>query len=301
MNETTEQQDNIIKGTAFALAAFLCFALTNAFAKLLSDTHHVVELVFYRNLIAFIPFVIYIFAFRKFDTMETKKPVAVLTRAVMATITLGVTFTSYKILPMADATVLLFTASLLLPVLGFLFLNEKVGRYRWMAILIGFGGVAYMAQPSGQIVMLGVIAGLVAALMQAIMMTLARYIKTEEPVTATFYLISIGTIIPALIVPFFGKPIAAENMALFLGMGITGALAQLCIVNAFKQAPAAIVSILNYTGIIWASGLDILIWNTIPSANVIIGAAVIIAANLFILYREHLNAKKPNHHRQQTL
>lgn len=188
---------------------------------------------------------------------------------------------------MADATVLLFTASLLLPVLGFLFLKEHVGPYRWSAILVGFCGVAYMAQPSGQVVMIGIIAGLTAAFMQAVMMTIARYIRTENPMTATFYLIALGTIIPAFIVPFFWQPIAPENLPLFLGMGITGGMAQLCIVNAFKYAPAAIVSILNYTGIIWATGCDILIWNYVPGLPVFIGAGTIIAASLFIVYREN--------------
>lgn len=287
-----KQNENITKGVIFALIAFFCFALTNAFAKLLSDTHHVVELVFWRNLIVFIPLVIFIMTTRKFDILKTKKPIAIFTRAIMATATLGVTFTSYKILPMADATVLLFAASLVLPILGFLFLKEHVGPYRWIAIIIGFCGVAYMAQPSGQVVMIGIIAGLTAALMQAIMMTIARYIKTENPMTSTFYLISLGTILPAFIIPFFWQPIAFTNAPLFLGMGITGGIAQLCIVNAFKNAPAALVAALNYTGIIWATGLDIFIWNYIPGWPVFIGGGVIITSSLFIIYRERLHAKR---------
>jgi len=282
----THHQDRLLKGVAFALIAYLCFVLTNAFAKSLSETHHVVELVFYRNLIVFVPLVTFILARKKFDLLKTNKPKAVISRAIMATATLGVTFTSYKILPMADATVLLFTASLLLPVLGSIFLKEKVGPFRWCAILIGFSGVAYMAQPSGEIIMLGIIAGLIAATMQAIMMTIARYIKTENPITSLFYLITIGTIIPVFAMPFFWQPIMPNELLLFLGLGVTGGMAQLCVVNAFKYAPAAIISTLNYTSIIWASGLDILVWNVMPANNVIIGAAIIVGANLFILYRE---------------
>ena len=292
IDHTDDHQDRVIKGVIFALTAFACFALTNAFAKLLSDTHHVVELVFWRNFIVFMPFVLFILVSRKWDILKTGKPIAVMTRAIMATATLGVTFTSYKLLPMADATVLLFAASLILPVLGFLFLKEHVGPYRWIAIIIGFCGVAYMAQPSGHVVMIGVIAALIAALMQAIMMTIARYIKTEDPMTATFYLISLGTILPAFIMPFFWQPLAPENISLFLGMGITGGIAQLCIVNAFKNAPAAFVAALNYTGLIWAAGLDILIWDHIPGGAVFIGGGIIIASSLFIIYRENM---KKNH------
>jgi len=194
MDEIKPHQDRVIKGVAFALTAFLCFALTNACAKLLSDTHHVIELVFYRNLIVLIPFIVFIVALKKYSVLKTKKPIAVMTRAIMATVCLAVTYTAYKILPMADATVLLFAASLILPVLGFLFLKEHVGPYRWAAIFVGFCGVAYMAQPTGQIIMIGIIAALVSALMQGIMMTIARYIKTEDPMTATFYLMALGTV-----------------------------------------------------------------------------------------------------------
>lgn len=285
-------QDSVTKGVIFALTAFACFALTNVFAKLLSDTHHVIELVFWRNLIVFIPLAAFVLITKKFDILKTKKPIAVVSRAVMAVATLGVTFTSYKLLPMADATVLLFAASLVLPVLGFLFLKERVGPYRWIAIIIGFCGVAYMAQPSGQLAFYGIIAGLFAALMQGIMMTIARYIKTEDPMTSTFYLISIGAVLPAFIMPFFWQPITIENLPLFLGMGATGGLAQLCIVNAFKNAPAAIVAALNYTGLIWATGFDILIWNTIPGVPVFIGGGIIIASSLFIIYRENKHAKR---------
>lgn len=289
-NTEAPHQDRLIKGAIFAIIAFLCFVVTNAFAKSLADKHHVIEMVFYRNLIVFVPFIAYIVIRKKFDLLKTNKPVAVISRALIAVATLGVTFTSYKILPMADATVLLFTASLLLPALGAIFLKEHIGPYRWGAIFIGFGGVAFMAQPSGKIFIIGIIAGLLAAFMQAVMMTIARYIKTENPLTATFYLIALGTIIPLFAMPFIWQPIMERELLLFLGMGITGGLAQICIVNAFKYASTAIVGALNYTSIIWASGLDIIIWNTSISVNVIIGAVIIIAANLFILYRERLKS-----------
>ena len=283
---TYQHHDRLLKGVLFGLCAYMCFVLTNACAKSLAQSHHVVELVFYRNLIVFIPLAIFVIGFKKFDLLKTNKPVAVITRATMATATLGVTFTAYKILPLADATVLLFAASLLLPVLGSVFLKEQVGPYRWGAIFVGFSGVAYMAQPSGDVVVFGIIAGLIAATMQAIMMTIARYIKTENPLTSLIYLISIGTILPLFAMPFFWQPVAQNEILILIGMGLTGGMAQLCVVNAFKYAPAAIVSTLNYTGIIWASGLDILVWKVMPANNVLIGAAIIVAANLFILYRE---------------
>ncbi len=285
-------QENLVKGVACALIAFLCFALTNALAKLLSDTHHVVELVFYRNLIVFVPLLIFILASRKFHLLKTNKPIAVLSRALMATATLGVTFTSYKMLPMADATVLLFAASLVLPVLSFIFLKEHVGIYRWSAIIIGFCGVAIMVHPSGNTALLGTIAALTAAVMQAIMMTIARYIKTEAPLTATFYLMALGTLLPAFAVPFFSSPFTPEDIPLLFGMGLTGGAAQLCVVYAFKNAPAAIVSIMNYTGLLWATGLDILIWKTVPGWPVFIGGGIIIISSLFIIYREHKNKIK---------
>jgi drug/metabolite transporter (DMT)-like permease len=114
-----------------AMGGFFMFTIMNMFAKLLSENHSVIEIAFYRNLIASMPFLIMVFAFGRREILVLKsKPTLVGVRAVIGTISLVTTFAAFSLMPMADTTALLFTSSLFIPVLGVIFLKESVGRYR---------------------------------------------------------------------------------------------------------------------------------------------------------------------------
>lgn len=286
-------QEHLIKGVLLALTAFFLFAVMSAAAKFLSSTHHVAEIAFYRNAIFFVPLLAYILLKKRMQLFKTKKPRAVAFRAIIGSISLIVTYATFAELPMADATVLLFASSIITPIIAYFALKEHIGIYRTAAIVIGLGGVALMAAPTGAVNPLGVILGLSAATMHAMMYSVLRYLKTEDSLTVTFYFIMAGFIIPGIFfMPFVASPIQNTlELGLFLMLGISGGCAQLCLANAHRHAPASLIAPLNYTGLIWATGFDIVIWKYIPGWPVFAGGAIIIAASLFIIYRENKNAK----------
>lgn len=284
----SDHKDHIIKGMVAGLAAFFMLAVMNVFAKLLSETHHVIEIAFYRNLIATLPFLFMIFVMKKKEIMKiNQRPLGVIARAVIGTISLVTTFAAFAAMPMADTTAFLFTASLIIPVLGFFFLGEKVGIYRWGAVLVGFIGVLIMLRPGGDINALGVTLALSAASMHAILQTILRYLgKTEKPETITFYFVSIGTVVAALPLPWVASMPTLQEIPLFLGVGLTGLLAQYLLSVAFGNAPAAVVTVFNYSGIIWATIFGWMIWFDWPALTIWIGGGIVIASNIFILWRE---------------
>ena len=168
-------QEHVVLGMSAAMAAFFMFTIMNMFAKLLSVNHSVIEIAFYRNLIASLPFLVMVFAFGKREILVLRnKPGLVGLRALLGSISLITTFAAFSMMPMADTTALLFTSSLFIPVLGVLLLKESVGPYRWAAVLIGFIGVLIMANPSGQGNFLGIIIALSAAMMHAFLQILLR-------------------------------------------------------------------------------------------------------------------------------
>lgn len=281
-------KDNIIKGMIAGIAAFFMLAVMNVFAKLLSETHHVVEIAFYRNLIATIPFLIMIFIMGKREIMKiNQRPLGVVARAVIGTLSLITTFAAFAAMPMADTTAFLFTASLIIPILGILFLGERVGIYRWSAVAIGFIGVLIMLNPTGNVNMIGVTLALSAAGMHAILQTILRYLgKTEKPETITFYFVAIGTFVAALPLPWVASLPTLEEIPLFLGVGITGLLAQYLLSIAFGNAPAAVVTVFNYSGIIWATIFGWMIWSDWPTLSIWIGGTIVIASNIFMVWRE---------------
>lgn len=287
-SKDTEHQDNVVRGMLAALGAFFMFSLMSVFAKLLSENHSVIEIGFYRNLVATLPFLIMIFIFGRREILVIKsRPAAVGFRAVLGAVSLVTTFAAFSIMPMAETTVLLFTASLFIPVLGVVFLREHVGAYRWAAVLIGFVGVTIMASPAGNVSTLGIIVALAASLMHATLQIVLRYLgKFESPETVTFYFVVVGTLVTALPLPFVAVTPTLDEIPLFLGVGLTGAAAQWLISVAFRNAPAAVVTVFNYTGIIWAMLFGWMIFDDWPLPAVLVGAAVVIGSNALIIWRE---------------
>lgn len=296
MSDTSSSphQDRPVLGMACALSAFFMFAVMNVFAKMLSEQHHVVEIAFYRNLIATLPFLFLIYGLGKRDILKiNSSPKGILVRSALGTVSLAVTFATFANLPFADATAFLFTASLIVPIFGFFFLHEHVGRFRWTAILIGFVGVLIMVRPTGDINTFGISLALTAALMHATLQTIVRALgKTEKPETVTFYFVFLGTFLCLIPMPLFFQMPSWNEVPMIIGLGLTGAIAQMFISTAYKFAPASIVTVFNYSGIIWAALFGFLFWNEWPTIYIWVGGGIVIASNIFILYREQKLARQ---------
>ena len=287
-NPPQGHRERVVLGMAAAMGAFFMFTVMNLFAKLLSENHSVIEIAFYRNLIASVPFLLAAFAFGRREILVVRsKPMLVGVRAAIGALSLVTTFAAFSLMPMADTTVLLFTSTLFVPVLGVIFLGESVGPYRWAAVVIGFVGVVIMAHPSGQVYAVGIAVALCAALMHAILQIILRYLgRYERPETVACYFFIVGTFLCALPLPFIAvRPTWAEAPLLF-GVGLSGAAAQWLLSIAFRNARAAIVTVFNYSGIIWATLFGWMIWQEWPLPAVMAGAAVVIASNLLMIWRE---------------
>ncbi len=280
--------ENRMLGMLAAIGAFFMLTVMAAFAKKLSETHSVIEIAFYRNLIAAMPFLFVVFAMGRREILVIRsKPPLVAFRAFLGSVSLITTFAAYSLMPLAETTVLLFTASLFIPIFGIIFLREHVGRWRWGSIVAGFVGVAIMAGPTGNISALGVVVALTATLMHATLQIVLRYLAGfEHPMTITFYFTVIGTLITALPLPFVAVTPTVAEIPLLFGVGLSGALGQWLLALAFRNAPAAVVTVFNYSGIVWATLFGWMIWNELPSPQVYAGAAIVISASVLIIWRE---------------
>jgi drug/metabolite transporter (DMT)-like permease len=290
----TGPKDSPVLGMVAAIGAFGMLSTMSLFAKLLSETHHVIEIAFWRNLLAVIPFLVAIVFFRQRQILKIhSKPGVVFTRSVVATGSILCVFGAFALLPLADATALVFTSALFVPVLGFFFLGERVGRFRWSAVIVGFVGVLLVAQPGGEWNLFGVALGLAGAFFNAVLGTMLRLLgRTENPATLTFYLVLTGVLLLAPFMPFIGKMPAQNEIGLLLGLGASGIAMQLLITTAFKYAPAALASVFSYTQIVWATLYGWALFGMWPAANILIGAAVIIGSSIVVILRERYLARK---------
>ncbi len=288
-----EHKDRLFTAIGFCIAAHFLFFVMGAFAKILAETHHVAEIVFYRNLLAFTPLLLYLYFKKKTHLFKTKKPRLVLFRAVMGVLSLMLTYQALYLLPMSYATILFFTSTILTPALAVLILKEKVGIHRWSAVLIGMCGVFIIAQPSGEINALGVTLALTASLIHALMFITLRSLKTESPITVSFWFFCAGVVIPAFAMPFIGSLPASSEIWMFLIVGISGGLAQLCLASAYKYAAASLITPFAYSALIWNIMADIFIWNfPLDFFAIGIGTALLLFAQIYILYRESINKKR---------
>jgi drug/metabolite transporter (DMT)-like permease len=283
-------QDRPLLGMLAASGAFFMLAVMNLFGKFLSGSHHPLEVVFYRNSIAVLPYIILILAFKRRNILTIRgKPFMVVVRAIVGIIGLMLTFSAYSMLPMADATAMLFTASLFVPVLGFFFLSEQVSSYRAGAILAGFTGMLIMARPTGDWNGIGILLAVAAAFLQAVLATLLRLLgRTEKPETVTFYFLLVGAIGTAIPVAFTGKLPLTDEMPWLVGVGVSGAAAQTLLSIAYRYAQATLVTIFNYSGIIWAAIFGWMFWGAWPSISIIAGASLIIGTSAFVILRERM-------------
>lgn len=288
--------DSPLLGMTMAVTAFLMLSLMSLFAKLLSETHNVIEIAFWRNLIAVLPFVAMILLMGRRDMLKIhSRPGIIAMRAIVGTLNLMLVFGAFSLLPMADATSLIFASALFTPVLGVFYLGESVGPYRASAVIVGFIGVIIVAQPGGEghWNLAGVAMALTAAFFAATLAIMLRFLgQSEAPETVTFYFLLLGALFLAPFMPFLATWPTAQEIPLLLGLGISGALMQITLTMAFKYAQAALVSPLTYTQIVWATFFGWAVFGDIPGINIIVGAAIIVASSLIVILRERYLARQ---------
>lgn len=286
MGETPVLRPWRVFGMATAAVAF--FSCMNVFVKLAAEDHSIVEIMFFRNALAIVPVLMLIQAHPEgFGLLKTKRPLGHLLRGCVGITSMSFTFWSFSLLPMAHATALQFAMPLILTALSVPFLKERVGHWRWSAVLIGLAGVLVVAAPTGDTDLLGVGVGLMAALTTAFTMIIIRRLgRSEHALTIVFYFSLWGTIVTACFLPFYWTPPSFSSFIYLVMTGIAGGAAQVFLTKSYAEAPAAYVSPFSYLAIIFGTFFGWLIWADLPTQNVVIGSVIVILSGLFILYRE---------------
>lgn len=289
MNEEggNHSRENKALGISLALANMALLAVMSAIVKWLGQDYHVFQITFFRNICSFLVVLPMVWYMGGFSAIKTKRPKFHIFRGVFGVTAMLLLFSSYTLLPLADATALGFTAPLFLTVLSWPLLGEHVGRLRWSAVLIGFAGAVIMARPSGDATWFGIGVALAAAFMVSMVMVMVRRMNnTETPVAIIFYFTVTATLVTSVLAPFVWITPDGKALWLMTLLGVVGGINQLLLTLAYRFAPAVLVISFNYTSIVWASILGYLIWNDVPGWHVMTGAAIVIASGLFITMRE---------------
>lgn len=285
----TTPAPNIALGITFRVAAMACMACLSALVKFTGSRGiPVFEIIFFRNLFAFVPLGLYIARTTGFSVLKTQRPFGHLTRAAVGLTGMVCGFSAVQHLPLTEATALQFTSPLFMTALSAMMLSEKVGRHRWAAVFVGFLGVLIMARPiPGEMNVPGVTLGVLSALGAAGAMVAIRQIAdTEKGPTIVFYFTLGGVALGAAGSAFNWVTPDPFTLSLLIVAGLIGGVGQLFLTEALRQAPIGVIAPFDYTQLIWAAGFSLLIWGEWPHPLTLVGAVIVAGSGVYILHRE---------------
>jgi len=296
-------RSSIAKGIALKLASLLLFALMSALIRGFGDTVPVGQVVFFRSVFAIVPVVIIYAARRELVTaVRTHRLPGHLGRGVISICAMFLSFASLARLPLIDATAISFAAPLIVVALAALILKERVRGYRWGAVAIGFVGVIVMLTPyldlggaaaSGPAI--GALFALLAAFCNAgTVIETRRLTDTESTAAIVFYFSLFCTLAGLLTLPFAWHPPTGLEFAKLVAIGVLAGAAHILLTEGYRFAPASLLAPFEYTAMVWASVLGYAMLGEMPTPAVLLGAAIIAASGLFVIWREHrLGLERP--------
>ncbi len=276
------------------VTAVALFSLMDAQLKLLAEHYPPLQVAFLRGLLS-VPFVVVPVLVR--GQAARLRPVNLgmhLLRGALAVVMLTAFVYAVRETSITATYSIFMCAPLVVAALSVPLLGEKVARAQWFAIGVGLAGVLLMLRPGGtRWGLTGSLAAVVAVATYAFsVITLRRLAQTDTTESMVFsfaLLLSLGA---GLLAAPGWVALDAHHWPLFVGVGLTGAVAQGFITNAFRHAPAAVVAPFEYTALVWGVILDLVIWHVLPSGVTLVGGSVVIGAGLYIIHRERTQAVK---------
>lgn len=294
-----EPSSDILKAIGLKLLSALLFAVMSALVRQLGEVVPVGQVVFFRSACA-IPPVLLIYAFRRelMSALRTNRLFGHLLRGTVSVSGMFTNFAALARLPLADATAIQFCSPLITVALAAVVLKERVRIYRWSAVVVGFAGVIVMLIPNfdmsryaaagiGGAAMLGSVFALISAFCNAgAVIQTRRLTQSESTSSIVFYFSLVCAVAGLVTLPFAWHTPTQEELLALVATGILGGLGQIFMTESYRYATASVIAPFDYTSLIWALLLGYWVFGELPSGLVYIGAIIVAAAGLFVLWRE---------------
>lgn len=273
-------------GIALMLLGIFLFTLNDTLGKWLVAEYTVGQLLLLRSIAALLILAPAIWQAGIARTLKVERPLLHLLRLALIIVEVAAFYWAVRYLPLADVTIFYMAAPLFVTALSVPLLGEAVGPRRWAAVLVGFGGVLMILQPSGAAFTLPALIAIAGSLLFALMMIVTRMLRTTGGLTLiTWQTLGVG-LAGGASVPFAWVPPTPLDFFLLASLGIAATAAHVCVNRSLQIAPAAVVVPFQYTMIVWAVILGFLVFGDMPEPVVLAGAAVIVGAGLYVFRRE---------------
>lgn len=275
--------ENLTLGALLTTAAFFCVALVGTLAKVSGQYTSTGVLLLAQNAICLL-FIVPVAVKDGWRTLRTSRTGLHLLRAGAGTACWYALFFAIERIPLANATLLTYSAPLWMPLIAWAVTRQRVAAATWMGAGLGFVGVMLVLQPQGHGFSIGEISALAGALLLAVAMMTVRWLGATEPVIRIlFYYFALSTLlsIPIAIVDWAPIPLAAWPW--LVGLGLAQLFSQILIVVAYRYAPAEKVGPFIYTVIVFTAVIDWIVWDHAPTVSTYFGMALVIGGGVMAM------------------
>jgi len=274
-------------GPLLGILAFALYATHDTLVKYLGGSYSAFQIVFFSGLFSFPLIILMLLQDPTPGTLRARHPWWNLLRTVSMVTGWVSVFYAFSVLPLAQTYAILFSTPLLITLLSIPVLGEKVGIHRGGAVLAGLAGVFIVLRPGEADLTLGHAAAMLAAVCSASSSVIVRRIgRDERAAVLMLYPMLASVVVMGAFMPFVYVPVVAIDLAAMAVVAALAFSAALCIIAAYRRAEATVVAPMQYSQIIWAALFGWLFFSEIPDRWTVLGALVIIASGLFILFRE---------------
>ena len=286
-----------IRAILVCLLAYLCFDLMSVHVRILSVRYSPQELSVYRNVLGVLPSILLLIYTRElsFDIKDykIKKWKLAFGRGLLVALAQLLFYTALADLELATVSALGQTNAIFIVLIAVIFYGEKVGAWRWSAVIIGFGGAVWIMQPGSNMFTWTAALPIGAAFCYAASMVTLRSFDVSIS-SAIIYLYSsiaaaLGAILLATGTTDFSPIQSMSDALLILSMSLCGGFGVVFLMYAFRQAPASVLAPFSYFGILTAFGLGWIVFDELPLDKLFPGVILIVLSGLTILWREERN------------
>jgi drug/metabolite transporter (DMT)-like permease len=285
-------RNDALRGIACIAFAVSSFALTDAMVKALAHWHPM-QIIFVRTMFAAVMIAWLIRRDGGFATLRVRSPRLHVLRGLVSIVTMLAFTYAFQTLPLAEVQACGFAAPLVITLLAVPRLGERIGGRRLTAVVVGFAGVLLIVEPGSISLQPAILVPLFGAFTFGLGMVLARKLSMTDSnaailftVNATAFLASVGFL------PFVWQtPESARDVLLMVAFGVINTVGQFFQLQAYRLAPAGVVGPFQYVSILWGLALGWFLWGEWPTAGDLLGAAVVVASGLYILWRETVRAR----------
>ena len=259
-----------------------------------SDNYPLGQVIFFRGFFGLVFYYFIIPKKRIKDFYFTKRPLLHLSRCFFGLAALLSIFTALRNLPLATVVSITFAAPIFTTIFSIFFLSEKVGYFRWLAVIVGFVGILIISEPGFSSLNIYYVFPVIFVLGMSYVAISIRQLSSTEPVwlISLFFSAAI-TIAGIFTIPFGWLMPSFTDLILLSMIGFFGGVANLWLSQSYKFSEVSLVTPLKYLALVFAIGFGYLIWQEIPSSKTLIGAALVITSSIIIFRREIVLKKNP--------